>query len=1099
MLKVTMLKGIILSLSAPFIALSTLAQTTGDYRTATTNTAWHNAGDWQTWSGTAWITASAIPGATNNVYVQSGHNLSLAGNQSCNNLFISTGTTSATTGANAQVNLGSNTLSLNGKLSCYFGAVDITPNSNAALAVTASTAIPSTPITITPNSAGKISVVGNSRNLTETGAWSASNTASSSTFAIEINLNTGETATMQTAIKASAWQITSGTLNAGSNVISADKGTDGEGDITIAVGATLQSAQSSMGSPVFQRTSTTRAGTLTVNGTLVLTGATPYIQMNAVNLNGTVSYTGTSSTQTLAQAPVTAAAINNYNHLSLSGGTTKALPTSITVNGNLQISAPATGSLTIDGNSHTLTLGGNYTHIINGTGTIAYQNGDEFHLSLSGTGSQILSLGSAPLNVRNLNIAATSLPVLNDAGSTIAVHGDLTNNGSVSGNGKLQLSGSVAQSISGTGTVANLELNNPIGATILSGNNHLNLTGLLTISAGTLTTNNNLTLKSGGASQAAMVGPMPATGAAIVGQVKHERYLSAPANGSAGRSWRLLTTPLKGNINNSVFYNWQNNGLIDNTGLEIWAPGGTGSAGDGLASGPATSLRSYNPLTNAYVGVTNTQTENLFDASGNKPFLAFVSGPYGSGNIASGAATTNLDATGELITGTQNYSFTAPNASNIYYLIGNPYACPIDFDDVWNNSGTTNINRKFWVIDPSLGNIGAYVTVTHDNGSYITSVGSQNRYLQTGQAFFVEATIPNQPSTVTIEENDKETNAPQTPMFRTNGGTLETIRLQLSRIGSQNTILLDGTVAACHQQNTNSVTAADAVKFNNFNETIAIKKGNQNLAIESRQLYDIGDTLQLTLSGLQQTNYLLEIQANNINAPYLQATLYDAFLNTAIPISLTNDTSYNFSVTGNPAAAATERFFIVFSGTNPLSNVQIDLHGEQQQDATLLKWRIMDEMHISSYEIERSSDGRQFYKIGTIPADGSENYSYKDAEPIVDVVYYRIFCRTRSSSGACSKVIRMAAPAEAPKMYVLNSKSIDNQLHVRIENTDPGSYSLSLIAANGQLMQQQALSVPTHRQLNATMEVQVLSSGLYFLRLQNQKGEQITEFRFLKQ
>jgi hypothetical protein len=190
----------------------------------------------------------------------------------------------------------------------------------------------------------------------------------------------------------------------------------------------------------------------------------------------------------------------------------------------------------------------------------------------------------------------------------------------------------------------------------------------------------------------------------------------------------------------------------------------------------------------------------LFTGTSNNTFMVFASGSYGSGHIASGSGATDAHAMGKLITGTQNYTFTPPNASNIYYLMGNPYACPIDFDKVYHNTGTTHINQKFWVIDPSLGSVGAYATVTYTGGVYVKSAGNQNQYIQIGQGFFVEGNSVGIAATVAIEENDKETVAGQTPMFRTNGGSLETFRVMLYRDINSVSTQLDGAVVASPDQ-----------------------------------------------------------------------------------------------------------------------------------------------------------------------------------------------------------------------------------------------------------------------------------------------------------
>ena len=187
-----------------------LAQTTGDYRSTETSIKWSNANDWQTWNGSNWVTASSAPGSGNDVYIQAGHTATLTGNQSCNSIFISTGTTDATNGGDGKVVLQSYTLNLSGKLSCYFGNIDITVNSTTPLSITPENTTPTLPIS--KSTGGLLKFIGNTRDLTVTGEWSGNATGSPTLFDIEISLNTGQVGTLYTVVKAANWLISSGTL-----------------------------------------------------------------------------------------------------------------------------------------------------------------------------------------------------------------------------------------------------------------------------------------------------------------------------------------------------------------------------------------------------------------------------------------------------------------------------------------------------------------------------------------------------------------------------------------------------------------------------------------------------------------------------------------------------------------------------------------------------------------------------------------------------------------------------------------------------------------------------------------------------------------------
>jgi len=776
----------------------------------------------------------------------------------------------------------------------------------------------------------------------------------------------------------------------------------------------------------------------------------------------------------------------------------------------------------------TVYIGGNYTMIsserrpslaavsgastYNWTGAVSndYNTAGNWNPSGVPAATDNVTIPSGTTNPPNLNNTTfTVSEFIQNAGQTLSlgtgnmnVTGSFTNNGLVSGSGRVILNGAAPQTISGSGTIGNMELNNGTGATIgATAADSLKISGLLTLTSGTLTTNNKLKLKSTASNQAAMVGPIPVSGAAISGNVIHERYLSAPGNGSGGRSWRLLTSPLANNAtDNSIFYHWQNNGVNDGTGIDLFSPTGTGTTGNGLTQGGAApSIRGYNAITNAYVNVTNTKTTMLFDGTRNNTFLAFVSGHYGSGNITGGSGITNADAAGSLVTGTQTYNFTPPNATNIYYLMGNPYACPIDFDDVYNNAGTQNINRMFWVVDPNLSNVGAYVTVTYTGGTYVTSAGNQNQYIQTGQGFFVEGNSVGNQSAVVIEEDDKETSAAQTPMFRTNGGSLETFRIKLFKNINNVSTLLDGTVVAGHQNTSNAIDGEDGVKFGNFNENISIWKGNNiRLAIEGRLLLDNNDTVSMALSNMQQTAYQLEFEPGNMNVPGLSATLIDNFANTTTPISLTANTTYNFTITSSSASTGNNRFKVVFNNTTPLSVQFVNVRAEKKESAVQVNWAVNDQQGIKTYEVERSSDGKEFKKIASLNAAAKADYSFTDQAPFSGNNYYRIKAIARSSNGVYSNIVRVNLNQINASLSSYPNPAKGSNLQISISNLIEGNYFISLYNAVGQKAEVKQISFEGGSTM-INMNIDHLDPGIYIMQLVNEQGETIAEQKIVRQ
>lgn len=326
-------------------ASNTWAQVTGDYRSGQTSVTWSTAANWQTYNGSSWVTASSKPGSTNNVYIQRGHTVTLTADESCKTLHLNKDNSTTA------LALGTNTLSLNGQLRAYSGTVGTIPGSSSTSPAGHDDWITST--------TGKISVVGDSRNLTAVGDWGVgiANVSSPNGFDLEINLNSGQTATLNTFFKCRSFNVVSGTLHMAVDARMAPaQNTRDNSNFIIQSGATVISAATGSATDVvFGYDDNSISDTLWVKtgGKLVLTGATPYIGMNTIIFDGTVEYARAGNQNTAARANGGAFA-NVLTNLIISGSGVKTIVnTDFTVNGTFSIQ----GSATLDNNGANFTYG----------------------------------------------------------------------------------------------------------------------------------------------------------------------------------------------------------------------------------------------------------------------------------------------------------------------------------------------------------------------------------------------------------------------------------------------------------------------------------------------------------------------------------------------------------------------------------------------------------------------------------------------------------------------------------------------------------------------------------------------------------------------
>lgn len=412
----------------------------------------------------------------------------------------------------------------------------------------------------------------------------------------------------------------------------------------------------------------------------------------------------------------------------------------------------------------------------------------------------------------------------------------------------------------------------------------------------------------------------------ITGNVTIERYLT-----NQGRKWRLLTAPLKGTTNNSVFYNWQNNNSLISSGYgtDIWGPNGNPTTnGLRLLYNSSHNLRRFNNSSNNWTNITNSFTETLYTDKINKGFLCFFTHDYGDATDGKGyvnptipQTSTTLKASGNLITGDVNYTDVPASG---FYIVGNPYASPIDFKTILNDAANSGISKKIWFIDPTLSSYGAYVTWDNINGySYVTTTrnpgassnpSNQTTIIQSGEAFFVKST--GSATTLTIKETHKVSTNSNDVFYRTTRNaadiTSERIRVLLEKQENSVWNKKDAIVVGFYAGGNNAYDSNDVRKLSNIEETLSFITDNRSLSSEHRAPIQDKDFLTIKLAQTaENSTYKLSIFTEDFTFSG-QAFLEDTFLKESTPLPLDGSIfEYEFQITSDPLSSG-NRFKINF-------------------------------------------------------------------------------------------------------------------------------------------------------------------------------------------
>lgn len=323
--------------------------------------------------------------------------------------------------------------------------------------------------------------------------------------------------------------------------------------------------------------------------------------------------------------------------------------------------------------------------------------------------------------VRDLRIqTGASLDV--NAADELRVCGNWFNEGTADvGEGHINYIGTSEQTIDGNTSYADFTLNNSNGANFTNG--AFQVTGVMTLTAGTLNTSDSLTF----VSSAAGTGSLAAvpSGAGISGEITLQRFIP-----SGLTNWRFLAAPVQG-------------ATLGQYAGDFITSGYTGSDFPGF---PFTSMVYYDEslaggnLDNGYVNAT--------DIGNSVPVLEGIWA--WCGDNSSGTNSFVIDVTGSPYVGPQSrtpsYNNTGSFDNDGWNMFGNPYPSGIDFSAV-THSG---IENRYWIYDPQSGN-----TAVWDENTSMGTLGA-NGNIASSQAFWIHATGA---ASFSIDENAKTTGA----------------------------------------------------------------------------------------------------------------------------------------------------------------------------------------------------------------------------------------------------------------------------------------------------------------------------------------------------
>lgn len=655
----------------------------------------------------------------------------------------------------------------------------------------------------------------------------------------------------------------------------------------------------------------------------------------------------------------------------------------------------------------------------------------------------------------------TSTSILDINGNTLTIDGAFNGPGFLAGSNtsNLTLNGGAASGTlkfaAGKEVLKDLKLLNAATATLgskldIAAGIGPNAEGSISIpGTGVLTTGGfALTLKSDPLGTARIATGRSA-GGYIVGDVTAERYLSTD------RSWRLLSAPTVGQ---TIRQAWQENGLYpgNNFGTIITTnqPNPVSNGFDNFYT-PGISLLTYNPVTDKWVGVSNTLSQ-LAATGANKAYMLFLRGDRTvNPGISNPPTPAIIRSKGIVFQGDLAPVTVNPGQ---FAAVGNNYASAIDFD-LLVPAGTPNVDESFTVWDPKipgLNGLGGWVTFARVNGWTPSNTSGSyplpNKRIESGQAFMVHNGSTTTAGNVTFKETNKITGS----NLVSRPASVKTI-LQTNFYAIENGTAynIDGNTVVFSDEYSNDVDKYDACKFSNFNENLGMKRQGKSLVVEARQPVVETDTVFLDMSDVKKHAYRLEFKAQNF-AANVNGYLEDNFLHTVSSISMNGTTTVDFEITDDAASASTDRFKVVFKNTDVPAAMA---SANEKSNGIGVEWNTYSEINIAGYELEKSVDGNNFTKVFSTTAKGQAAalYNWLDAKPVVGDNYYRIKSIGKNGKTVYSNTVKVNIVAAKTGFSVFPNPVSDGVIGLKMKNIIAGNYTVKILSSDGKLMSREVI------------------------------------------
>ncbi|MEO8583172.1 MAG: hypothetical protein ABI415_05210 [Flavitalea sp.] len=192
----------------------------------------------------------------------------------------------------------------------------------------------------------------------------------------------------------------------------------------------------------------------------------------------------------------------------------------------------------------------------------------------------------------------------------------------------------------------------------------------------------------------------------------------------------------------------------------------------------------------------------------------------------------------------------------------------------------------------------------------------------------------------------------------------------------------------------------------------------------------------------------------------------------------------NVTTTGNITSNTLSTFgpltFGSISAVLPLTF--LGTYAYREPTGVLVEWKTTNEKNVDHFEVERSTDGRTFVKVGTVASSstpGIGDYTFSDLTSSTGKIYYRIRSIDIDGKFMFSKVVTITDGNEGEEIMVANPAK--NHIKLTVSQFAKGKYNYQLRTDGGQTAQTGILNIISSG--SYTIDLNNIRPGIYILTL----------------